>query len=206
MGDMWFRAVSVVAAGRFAREGDEVTGTLKVPQPARRRRGATLIEAVLYIAIALALIVGGLVFYQQASLQSRTNDTARMFAAIIADARVVARESTPAQFLAIGSGLAELLNSRGSIPANYWDATQPADQRLRLPFAGMYANISGSAWTDGTVWLTLHIWQMPVHLCSRLFVVSNQMDSVFAPGVKFTVIRDETAVGIPNVFSTGIRP
>ncbi|MFO0514601.1 MAG: hypothetical protein ACK5YF_06575 [Rhodobacterales bacterium] len=33
-----------------------------MPQPARRRRGVALIEAVLYIAVALALIVGGLFF------------------------------------------------------------------------------------------------------------------------------------------------
>jgi len=203
---MWFRAVPLLVAGRFARKGDEVTGTLKVPQPARRRRGVTLIEAVLYIAISLALIVGGLVFYQQASLQSRTNDAARVFAAIIADARVVARESPTGHLTAMGTGLADLLNSRGSIPASYWDATQPAGQRLRLPFTGMYAGISGSAWADGTVWVVLYLWQMPVHLCSRLFVVSNQMDSVFAPGVKYTVIRDETAAGIPSVFGTGITP
>jgi hypothetical protein len=35
--------------------------------PLRRNRAVTLIEAVLYISIALALIVGGLVFFQQAS-------------------------------------------------------------------------------------------------------------------------------------------
>ncbi len=44
---------------------------------AARRRGVTLIEAVLYISIALALIVGGLVFFQQASLAQRTNSAVR---------------------------------------------------------------------------------------------------------------------------------
>ncbi|MCA3438753.1 MAG: hypothetical protein INF50_00170 [Rhodobacter sp.] len=51
MGDMWFRAMLLVTAGRFMRIGDEVTVNLKVPQPARRRRGVTVIEAVLYIVI-----------------------------------------------------------------------------------------------------------------------------------------------------------
>ena len=41
------------------------------------RRGVTLIEAVLFISIALGLIVGGLVFFQQASLAARTNDAVR---------------------------------------------------------------------------------------------------------------------------------
>ncbi|MCA3500544.1 MAG: hypothetical protein IOC98_11005 [Rhodobacter sp.] len=204
MGDMWFRAVPVAVAGRFARKGDEVTGTLKVPQPARRRRGVTLIEAVLYIAISLALIVGGLLFYQQASLQSRTNDTARAFAAMIADLRVMVTEM-PDGVTTSMIDVENVLNTRGSVPANLWDATKPSGQRLRLPFAGMYASISGSAWSDGTLWAVLYIWQMPVHLCSRLFVVSAQKDTLFATGVKFAVIRDEGA-GFANVFSTGITP
>ncbi len=62
-------------AGRGARKGDKVTGNLKVAQPAKRLRGVTLIEAVLYIAISLALIVGGLVFYQQSAFASRMNTT-----------------------------------------------------------------------------------------------------------------------------------
>jgi hypothetical protein len=45
--------------------------------PLRRNRAVTLIEAVLYISIALALIVGGLVFFQQASTAQKTNATIR---------------------------------------------------------------------------------------------------------------------------------
>ncbi|MCA3441438.1 MAG: hypothetical protein INF50_14100, partial [Rhodobacter sp.] len=47
----------------------------------------TLIEAVLYIAVALALIVGGLVFFQQASLASRVNEQVRVLSALVAEAR-----------------------------------------------------------------------------------------------------------------------
>jgi type II secretory pathway pseudopilin PulG len=47
----------------------------------------TLIEAVLYISIALALIVGGLVFFQQASLAQRTNSAVRNISAIASETR-----------------------------------------------------------------------------------------------------------------------
>ena len=52
-----------------------------------RKRGVTLIEAVLYISIALALIVGGLVFFQQASLAQRTNSAVRNISAIASETR-----------------------------------------------------------------------------------------------------------------------
>ena len=64
-------------------------GIPKVHQPAKRRRGVTLIEAVLYISIALALIVGGLVFFQQASTAQRTNTMVRQLSAVLAETRVL---------------------------------------------------------------------------------------------------------------------
>lgn len=54
-----------------------------------RKRGVTLIEAVLYISIALALIVGGLVFFQQASLAQRTNGAVRNISAIASEVRAL---------------------------------------------------------------------------------------------------------------------
>jgi hypothetical protein len=52
-----------------------------------RKRGVTLIEAVLYISIALALIVGGLVFFQQASLAQRVNSAVRNISALASETR-----------------------------------------------------------------------------------------------------------------------
>ena len=43
----------------------------------KRYRGVTLIESVLFIVIALAVFVGGLVFFQQASESTRVNDAVR---------------------------------------------------------------------------------------------------------------------------------
>ena len=53
----------------------------------RRHRAVTLIEAVLYISIALALIVGGLGFFQQASTAAKTSATVRQLSAVVAEGR-----------------------------------------------------------------------------------------------------------------------
>lgn len=57
----------------------------------KARRGVTLIEAVLFISIALGLIVGGLVFFQQASLAARTNDAVRSISSIASEVRAAYR-------------------------------------------------------------------------------------------------------------------
>ncbi|MFG6574241.1 TadE/TadG family type IV pilus assembly protein, partial [Sulfitobacter sp. 1A13353] len=44
---------------------------------ATRRRAISLIEGVLYLVIALAVIVGGIVFFQQSQLSNAVTDTAR---------------------------------------------------------------------------------------------------------------------------------
>lgn len=54
-----------------------------------RRRGVTLIEAVLYISIALALIVGGIGFFQQASVAQRTNNAVRNISALASEVRAL---------------------------------------------------------------------------------------------------------------------
>ena len=54
-----------------------------------RRRGVTLIEAVLYISIALALIVGGIGFFQQASVAQRANNAVRNISALASEVRAL---------------------------------------------------------------------------------------------------------------------
>ncbi|MCA3458358.1 MAG: hypothetical protein IOC92_10635 [Rhodobacter sp.] len=180
----------LVTAGRFMRIGDEVTGTLKVPQPARRRRGVTVIEAVLYIVIALALIVGGLVFFEQASFQSRTASVVRLYSALMAEARMVAREGgsiSPEH----AANFEELLYMRGSIPPENWDATQPVGQRLRLPFPGMYAWMGYTVAPNGMVNIGLQQFKMPVALCTRL-LAATRASTVFTNGALMGVFQDDT--------------
>ena len=170
-----------------------MTGKPKPYRPARRWRGVTLIEAVLYIAVSLALIVGGLVFYEQASFQSRTAGVVRLYSALAAEARILAREggSISAEH---ATHFEELLYIRGNIPPENWDATQPVGQRLRLPFANMYATLSVNLAPSGVSTISLFQFNMPVSLCSRLFVASRASTS-YANGAVTAVLQDENYSG-----------
>ena len=167
MGDMWFRAVPVAVAGCFARKGDEVTGNLKVPQPARRRRGVTLIEAVLYIAIALALIVGGLVFYQQASTASRMNATVSMVSSLISETQAVAAESRVLPAYAAFSGY---LVTRGAVPSAWLDTSKPADEQIRNPWGGLVQVWPGfiTGPSGGAFQVQVFLTDLPLQICTRL--------------------------------------
>ncbi len=80
---------------------------------AARKRGVTLIEAVLYISIALALIVGGLVFFQQASLAQRTNSAVRNISAIASETRGLYQSSQNFKDVK-----AETLINAGAVPTS----------------------------------------------------------------------------------------
>ena len=81
------------------------------------RRGVTLIEAILFISIALGLIVGGIVFYNQANTASTTNDAARNINAMASEIRSLYNDR------AAFTGLdAQTLISAGAIPANLVNA------------------------------------------------------------------------------------
>jgi hypothetical protein len=143
-----------------------------------RLRGVTLIEAVLYIAIALALIVGGLVFYQQATLQSRVNYVTRSLAAVFADARTLNDEMNGAAY----GNLENLLFARGSIPAELWDATKPSGQRLRFPFGTASASISATFHTTGQTTFLLTLRNIDERMCARLVRSTPQGETLFASG------------------------
>ena len=96
-----------------------------------RKRGVTLIEAVLYISIALALIVGGLVFFQQASLAQRTNSAVRNISAIASETRGLYQQQntfagfTQAALINAGAVPTSLVSGTGTtaILVNEWGGT-----------------------------------------------------------------------------------
>jgi len=56
-------------------------------------RGVTLIEAVLFISVALGLIIGGLVFYRQADMNARVGRQANVLTGLLVEARAIAMAS-----------------------------------------------------------------------------------------------------------------
>ncbi|MFG6083446.1 prepilin-type N-terminal cleavage/methylation domain-containing protein [Paracoccus litorisediminis] len=56
-----------------------------------RKRGFTLIEIVLVLAVGLGLIVGGIIFYKQASAASEVNDKTRAIVSAVSEVRAQTR-------------------------------------------------------------------------------------------------------------------
>ena len=78
-----------------------------------RKHAVTLIEAVLFVSIALGLIVGGLVFYGQASLAHKVTAQMRVASAIISEARILVRQKLP-----FNTNLLPILDASGALPAS----------------------------------------------------------------------------------------
>jgi type II secretory pathway pseudopilin PulG len=118
---------------------------------AARKRGVTLIEAVLYISIALALIVGGLVFFQQASLAQRTNSAVRNISAIASETRGLYQQQnsfnglTTLGLINAGAVPTSLINGTGSTATlrNEWGGTIVVEPNANITTAPALAADAG---------------------------------------------------------------
>ncbi len=154
-----------------------------------RRRGVTLIEAVLYIAVALALIVGGLVFYQQASTASRVNRLASTASSLISESRALAL-GNPGLFTTPGS-LETILITQGSVPMSELDMTKPVGERIRHPWD---SNIVLSLTElGGVTYVTFRMNSIPVAACSRLAWVDGTGRGMFSDGIYGVAVSDNVS-------------
>ena len=142
--------------------------------PRRRNRAVTLIEAVLYIAIALALIVGGLVFYQQASTAAKTNTMVRQLSAVLAEGRVLVKGmplgTEPVGFV---HQIDDLLIAAGAVPS---DMVASATS-LTNPFGGT-TEVSYLNMTDYGQVMRMTLTDVPQTVCARLLTASSGSDSL----------------------------
>jgi hypothetical protein len=138
----------------------------------------TLIEAVLYIAIALALIVGGLVFFQQASTAAKTNTMVRQLSAILAEARVLVK-GLPASTTQLNVNY--ILVSAGAVPSDMvidpatW--TNPLLAQLSNPFGGTTELIYQNHPNLGQL-IRITLTNVPQGVCARLLTASSGKDSL----------------------------
>jgi hypothetical protein len=124
------------------------------------RRGVTLIEAVLFIAVALGLIVGGLVFYQQASLAARVNEQTRLFSSMYAEVNALFVESRwrpvdlEEQFL-----INDVLLSSGAVGPEFFlgNLGDVASAEFKMS-SGMYSDDISNVKTIKSAWNTPSFW------------------------------------------------
>jgi hypothetical protein len=142
----------------------------------RRNRAVTLIEAVLYISIALALIVGGLVFYQQASTAARTTTMVRQLSALVAETRVLIKGQPLPTATVLNGGLTRsdvlditaFLISAGAVPP---DMVRNATT-LSNPFGGTTTVNAFLFNADGPV-VFISLTNVPQSVCVRLLTASS---------------------------------
>lgn len=123
-----------------------------------RKRGVTLIEAVLYISIALALIVGGLVFFQQASLAQRVNGAVRNISAIASETRGLYQASS-----SFNGFTQQTLIDAGAVPSSMVSGANLSNEWGGAVFAAS-ANVDGTA-DDGFV---VQYESIPTNACVRI--------------------------------------
>ena len=171
-----------------------------------RLRAVTLIEAVLFISIALGLIVGGLVFFQQATLSARVTSQARSVASIVAELRNLLRNVETTD-----SVLDPLLIAAGAVPAEQVAAT-PTDVR----FLGVVPSSLLTSWGTplsayftaggepdaGTTQVRIALFGLPVEACSRLSIVTEGGSGVAVGTSRVTWRAPRAAYDLPV---TGVR-
>ena len=134
--------------------------------PLRRNRAVTLIEAVLYISVALALIVGGLVFYQQASTAAKTSAMVRQLSAITAETRVLIKGMP---YSTVPYDLTAYLISAGAVPSDM--VTSPTS--LSNPFGGSVTFGAGNWAIDGNI-IEISLSNIPQGVCARLLTATSE--------------------------------
>ncbi len=157
---------------------------------------------MLYISIALALIVGGLVFYRQASFASDFNSLNRLLSSTVVEARIFTREYPkpiwpPTPLITIGTANFEaFLISNGSIPSAHLDMTQPAGDRIRSPFGGGIGFIAAvySLAVGGASTVAVVLQDLPVEACARLSASSAAGQTSFATGLQSGNSQDNSSI------------
>jgi hypothetical protein len=159
------------------------------------RRGVTLIEAVLFIAVALTLIVGGLVFYQQASLAYRFNQEVRVVSAIVEEARTAAKRFKPGDFFYIND-LVNYLIASGAIPSSV--VVPPGTftgghgsysiSRVRNSWGGAIGLTYANA--PDYMSFTVRWYDLPIAACTRLAIVDEARRSRVGEGVWSVTVSD----------------
>lgn len=137
--------------------------------PRRRYRAVTLIEAVLYISIALALIVGGLLFFQQASNAAKTSSLVRQLSATVAETKILFKSQPFAVTTdpLFGTSITSALIAAGAVPADM--VAGPA--ALTNPFGGT-TDVQVMNFGNNAL-IALRLTGIPQSVCARILTSSS---------------------------------
>ncbi|CAN0230779.1 unnamed protein product, partial [Chrysoparadoxa australica] len=144
-----------------------------------KKRGISLIEGVLYLVLALSVIVGGIVFFQQAQLSNNVTNTSRATTGISSEIRGLYQNAQ--DFGADGVELTEVILAAGGVPSNFIDNNGDADSsndEIVSPFDGnieVYAE-DGGAGTTNAEYFVIEVENLGEAECVRLATLSPSGD------------------------------
>ena len=162
-----------------------------------RRRAISLIEGVLYLVIALAVIVGGIVFFQQSQLSNAVTDTARAAVGISSQARALYQNQTG---FGVNEDLTLAMIRAGAVPSNFIDRSGDA---MAHPFGGgmavtgngrgfviVYSDISQAACLRLASIDETGVGPMGTGIVGLTISQSDPVDPTSAPDINGTVTAD----------------
>ena len=146
----------------------------------RSRRGAKLAEVALFLAIAMAIIVGGLSTYREASVAADVSAQTRVLTALVAEARALLSLSAQTDG---GGRLDATLVAAGAVPTAII-APQPLTygSRLMTQWQGELALTLVDLGQGAQLLLRLH--DIPVPACTRLTPVDGSGHGIFSDGIR----------------------
>jgi hypothetical protein len=148
------------------------------------RRGVTLIEAVLFIAVALGLIVGGLVFYQQASRSATHQAVVRELQVVQGEVRGLYQVSKWDRLVTSQENMVPTLIAMEAIPRGMVSSTHA--NQIRLAYGGQLqvqhlTNTTGAQIANWHFQNNYVLHNVPPWLCTRL-VVTDKVRGVLTDG------------------------
>ncbi len=145
------------------------------PEYKQIERGATLIEAALFTVIALGTIIGGIVFFQQASISAKTNEMVRTMASLQTQVRALFQ--TQASFGT--AGINTLLITSNAAPSNILQDTDDDGD-----FDALAHGFGGAITVTGaTGQFTIALADVPVDVCTRIVAFDASGNGTVGSGI-----------------------
>lgn len=151
------------------------------PLPHASRRGVTLMESVLFLAIVLSVVLGGLVYYHHTSEAARVSQAVRDISALVAKVRAAFDPHTDF------SGLTPaVLIMGGAVPTGM---TNTAQGTIKSP----WGRIDIGPLPDDPQRFAVTLTDLPVPACTRMGPYSSRGTGIFAERV--VNFETQTAAG-----------
>jgi hypothetical protein len=157
----------------------------------------------MYIAVALVLIVGGLVFYQQAVLSSRVQAQIRVLTSLVAETRVLVSNNPNAPLTTDDNSMwlrEDYFISAGAVLPDIVD-TSVSPAQLRTSWGTTL--IAGAAWAGNNIsssidmpnapHMVFRLDDIPSAACARLVAVDAQRNGVIGTRIIMVRINDNAA-------------